>query len=126
MKTDPNKTQGLTQEEHPTELACGTEFMIPNPRSEFLVRYTVERPLGVGGQALCYLARRDDGIPAVLKIPRLQGVDPYSFVVEEKIAGQLAHENVIPFLGSTRDSNNEPVLAFARAFENPLFLLNRP
>lgn len=65
--------------------------------------YTIEEPLGAGGKATVYLARRDDGFPVALKVlhpSSLDTEDTRRFEREYQALAHMSHPNVVQVYGA--------------------------
>ncbi len=107
------------QEAH---LEPGLSVELTHLRTQRRVRCTVGERLGEGGTAWVYSATLEDGACAVLKVQRWAGeVDP-AFQLELELFHKLAHRNVVHCVGSGR-AEGLLILAFRRAYSNPLLLM---
>jgi serine/threonine protein kinase len=108
-----------------TEIAPGTEVVLTSLRTNRTVGCRVDGPLGVGGTAKVFAGTLEDGGQAVLKCPRHVGELDQSFEVEVKLHQKLFHRNIIHSVGVGVLPQGQPILAFRRAYENPLLLMTK-
>jgi serine/threonine protein kinase len=92
------------------------------------VSYEVIELAGRGANSETYLARDTDGGVCALKaaLPKAGLIDEADLVIAEKILEQLAHKNLVRFLGSGTSKSGKRVLAYERVYPNPSLLLNQP
>lgn len=87
--------------------------------------FTVLSPLAAGASSQAWLARRQDGLIGVLKTIRWTDQPGHELKIEEQILRQLRSKNLVKFLGKG-EREGRLVLAYERAFRNPLLVLSEP
>lgn len=87
--------------------------------------FAVLSPLAAGASSQAWLARREDGLIGVLKTIRWTDQPGHELVIEEQILRQLRSKNLVRFLGKG-ERGGRLVLAYERAFRNPLLVLSEP
>ncbi len=108
-----------------TEIAPGTQVVLTSLRTNRTVGCRVDGPLGVGGTAKVFAGTLEDGGQAVLKCPRHVGELDQAFEVEVRLHQRLFHRNIIHSVGVGVGPQGQPILAFRRAYENPLLLMTK-
>lgn len=86
--------------------------------------YVLERPLGHGANSQTFLAQDDAEQWVAIKTPRYWEQGDEDLQIEERLLGQLQHENLVPLL-ATGFVQRQRVLAYPLLRENPLTLLSR-
>jgi serine/threonine protein kinase/pSer/pThr/pTyr-binding forkhead associated (FHA) protein len=107
------------------DLQPGTRVELISLRTQRRVHCEIQDQLGAGGTAKVYGGRLSDGGHAVIKAQRYQGeLDP-GFEVEVELFNRLAHRNVVHCVGVGASPDKHLLLAFRRAYQNPLLLMTQ-
>lgn len=111
----------------PYDLPAGTRLELRSPRGG-ATSCVVLSPLDHGANSQSHLARTADGQHVVLKASRW--IEPGRIAadlrIEEEILRHVPSEALIRLLGSAEGPGGKLVLAYERAFTNPLLILSRP
>lgn len=111
----------------PYQLAPGTCLEVRSPGGE-VGRCEVLSPLDHGTNSQAYLAVSAAGQHLVLKASRWvePGQIDADLQIEAEILRQVTSDALIRLLGSATGPEGKLVLAFERAFTNPLLIISRP
>ncbi|HZU95980.1 MAG TPA: protein kinase [Planctomycetota bacterium] len=105
------------------DIPVGSSVILTSQRTSREVVCRIDGPLGVGGTAKVFAGTLDDGGQVVVKSPRFEGELDEGFQVEVELYKRLFHRNVIHCVGVGKGPEGQPVIAFRRAYENPLLLM---
>jgi serine/threonine protein kinase len=106
------------------DIPVGSSVILTSQRTSREVACRIDGPLGVGGTAKVFAGTLDDdGGQVVIKSPRFEGELDEGFQVEVELYKRLFHRNVIHCVGVGKGPEGQPVIAFRRAYENPLLLM---
>lgn len=106
-------------------IEAGSRIELTSLRTRRKVDCQIETLLGMGGTAAVYSGTLSDGTHVVLKSPRFEGEQDPGFEVECELFKHFAHRNIVHCVGVGVLPQGSLMLAFRRAYENPLLLMTR-
>jgi serine/threonine protein kinase len=106
-------------------IEAGSRIELTSLRTRRKVDCQIDTLLGMGGTAAVYAGTLSDGTHVVLKSPRFEGQQDPGFEVECELFKHFAHRNIVHCVGVGVGPQGNLMLAFRRAYENPLLLMTK-